>query len=385
MKMVITVPWGERLGGAENMLWTFLRTLDRAQVDPAVVFFSHGGFEREVASLQIPTFVVEAGRLRNLPRFIQVITLLADLLRKQRPDLLLNWSAKTQIYGASAAIFAGIWDRVVWWQHGIPDTHWLDRLATVLPARAVGCSSERSAEAQRRLAPRRRTFVVRPGIEEASLPAEKDSYLLRQRLGIPAHRKVFGIVGRLQPWKGQDRFIRALAGLRERGHDVHGLIVGGDAYNLSPAYERHLLRLVHDLSLTDYITFTGQVKDSHIYTAIMDVLVNASMEEPFGIVLLEAMAIGVPVVAFNAAGPAEIVESEVSGLLVPAGEEALLTEALERLAISDELRHRLGNRGRERFHASFTALRMTEQLQQTLEELCEATAGHLRRSESFDA
>jgi glycosyltransferase involved in cell wall biosynthesis len=122
---------------------------------------------------------------------------------------------------------------------------------------------------------------------------------LRNRLGIPAGRVVIGIVGRLQPWKGQHRFLRAVAALRARGHNIHGLVVGGNAYGLSPGYQEWLHKFAHDLRIENDVTFTGHVSDAGPYLQLMDVSVNASIGEPFGIVLLEAMALSVPVVAFS--------------------------------------------------------------------------------------
>src|SRR5207249_3627370 len=61
VRIVVTVPWGKRLGGAESMLWNFLQEVDRERIRPLVVFFEPGPFEREVADLGIETVVVETG------------------------------------------------------------------------------------------------------------------------------------------------------------------------------------------------------------------------------------------------------------------------------------------------------------------------------------
>jgi glycosyltransferase involved in cell wall biosynthesis len=375
MRLLMTVPWGERLGGAENMLWTFLQHVDRSRVEPEVVFLEPGAFEREVAGRGIATHVLPAGRLRQAGQTGQVVRSLAALLRRQQPHLVLNWTAKTQLYGATAAMAAGMSNRVVWWQHGIPDGHWLDRLATLLPATMVGCSSRYSAEAQKRQWPRRRTFVVWPGIDCPALLSGEMRAALRQRLGIPADRLVAGIVGRLQPWKGQHQFIRALAVLRRRGHDIHGLIVGGDAYHLSPRYEPALQEMVRSLHLSDAVTFTGHVPEAGPYFQVMDIAVNASRSEPFGIVLIEAMALGVPVVAFDSAGPAEIIEPERSGLLVPGDDYNTLAGAIERLVVDSELRRGLAEQGRQRFLSCFTSQRMVDTLERRMEDLTGGKAG----------
>jgi glycosyltransferase involved in cell wall biosynthesis len=370
MRIVITVPYGQRLGGAESMLWVLLRHLDRSQIEPHVVALTPGPFEREIAELGVSTTVVSAGRLRQLHKASGVVRAVARLLERERPDLILNWLSKTQIYGAAAARLARLGDRVVWWQHGMPNGHWIDRLATALPARAVGCSSHASATAQDRLWPHRETFVVHPGIEPPSVASDEDLHLLRGRVGVPRDRVVVGIVGRLQPWKGQDRLLRAIALLRSRGFDVHGLIVGGDAYGLSPEYAGALERLVIDLGLEAAVTMTGHVDHVAPYVQLMDVLVNASESEPFGIVLIEAMSLGVPVVAIANGGPLEIIEPTRSGALADSGDPQSLARALAGLVSDPDLRRRLADEGRKTAE-HFSADRMAKEMQMNLERLVE--------------
>ena len=89
------------------------------------------------------------------------------------------------------------------------------------------------------------------------------------------------------------------------------------------------------------MTFTGQVPDGTVHMQLMDAMANASDHEPFGIVLLEAMALGVPVVAVAAGGPAEIVEDGVLGLLVPRAGGEEFADAFERVVTSDDVRNSL--------------------------------------------
>jgi glycosyltransferase involved in cell wall biosynthesis len=369
MKLLVTVPWGQRVGGAENMLWVFLRHVDRSRIQPSVVFLQDGAFEREVASLGIETVVIRSGRLREVARATRALQAMRTVLRAERPDLVLNWSAKTQLYGASSALAAGMTDRVVWWQHNIPNGHWLDRVATALPARAVGCSSMQSSHAQGRLRPQRPTFVVHPGIE--SLPVDGSERTgVRNELGLSEDALVVGTIGRLQPWKGQHVLLAAIARLRHAGHAVHGLIVGGETLGQSEGYHAYLKHSVRTLGLSDSVTFTGQVQEGSRYVAAMDVFVNPSTSEPFGIALIEAMRAGVPPVAFAQGGPREIIEPGRSGLLVRERTDEALATAVESLLIDQRLRIQLGQTARERFRRHFTADRMTEKLMNRLEDLC---------------
>lgn len=364
LRVLFTVPWTERLGGAEMMLWALLRHVDRTRLEPTVVFLEPGRFQEEVAELGFRTHSVPIGRLRDPRRVGRAIRRLAGVIRAEQPDLVLNWVAKAQLYGASAAVLAGRRSSLVWWQHGVPHGHWMDRLATLLPARAVGCSSAATASAQSATWPHRPTFVVHPGVE-----TERTEPVSRESLGIPDGRFVAGIVGRLQPWKGQHRFLHALADLCDRGHDVHGVIVGGDAFGLSPEYAKEVEALVGRLDLTERVTMVGHVPDARPYIAALDVLVSASGGEPFGIVLVEAMAESVPTIAVGDAGPAEIVEHGVSGLLLPAPEPELIADALATLIADPGLRERMSHDARRLAVERFGAPAMASALEAALRPL----------------
>jgi glycosyltransferase involved in cell wall biosynthesis len=366
MHILITVPWGEPWGGAEAMLQA---VLDGAQEEGhriELVFFGPGSWPTALAEAGFRVEVLAAGRLREAHRWAATVFRIARMARRRRPDVILNWAAKTQLYGAPAAVLAGMGDRVVWWQQAIPPRRgWLDICATLLPAAAIGCYSGASARAQAELFPSRRTFVVGAG---APVPADRVSAALE----LPADIPIVGLVGRLQPWKGQDRLLQAQLLLRERGVRMHTVIVGGDAWGLSSEYAASLPVLVSDLGLTGEVTLTGQVPDAGPYIEQMDVLVNASDPEPFGIVLLEGMARGVAVVAVDSGGPAEFIEQGRTGVLASSGEPQALADALEPLLASPGERQAIATAGRESFMRDFTDAAMRRRFFGNLQALLDA-------------
>jgi glycosyltransferase involved in cell wall biosynthesis len=157
-------------------------------------------------------------------------------------------------------------------------------------------------------------------------------------------------VGRLVSVKGHAVLLRALAELRKRGVDAMAEIVGG-----GPEREP-LERLAADLGLGEAAKFHGAVGQDEI----RDVYARAtlfclpSFAEGVPVVLMEAMAMGLPVVSCAVMGIPELVEDDRSGLLVPPGREDLLADALERLARDEELRRRLGEGGREKVLREFS-------------------------------
>jgi glycosyltransferase involved in cell wall biosynthesis len=374
MRILVTVPWGRRLGGSEDMLQTALDGASAAGHEFDIVFLEGGPWADELVRAGFHVEVIAAGRLRQVHRVLTTVVRLAGLMRARQPDLILNWQPKMQLYGAPAAMLTGMSDRVLWWQHGMPRREWVDRCATALPAIAIGCSSRASARAQARLRPSRPTFVVAPGTRVPE-PHSNGS-----PLRLPPDVPAVGLVGRLQPWKGQDRLLQAQALLRGRGYDIHTVIVGGDAHGLSPEYASSLPALVGRLGLGDAVTMTGQVSDAGPYIEQMDILVNASDGEPFGIVLLEGMARGVPVVAVDSGAPGEFVEDGRTGVLARSGEPSALADAIEPLLSSADLRRTIGQAGRERFMREFTDVAMRKRFYHQLESLVERRGAQIRCS-----
>jgi len=370
-RVLFTMTLAERLSGAEEVLWTFLRHVDRSRVEPSCLCVE-GEFAREVAALGVRTWTIPGGRLREARLTVATVARMARVLRRERPDLAVHWLTKAQLYGGPAAALAGLAGRSAWWQHDFPTRRPGDRLAAALPAVAVGACSEAVAEAQRRVWPHRPAFAVRPGIEEPARADPAQLAQLRAGLGAPGSAALVGIVGRLIPWKGQHRFLQALARLRADGHDVHGLVVGGDAYGLAPGYPARLRRLARDLGLEERVTFTGHVESAAPWIELMDVSVNASAAEPFGVVLLEAMALGTPVVAVDSAGPREIVEPDRTGILVP--DDGALATGMARLLADDDLRRRVVAAARARYRDRFTAARMTREMEDRFTRLADRNA-----------
>jgi glycosyltransferase involved in cell wall biosynthesis len=188
---------------------------------------------------------------------------------------------------------------------------------------------------------------------------------VRRALGLPERGFLVGTVGRLQPDKGQDRFVRALALLRQRGRRVHGVVVGGTAFGLSPEYAASVRRLIAELGLESTVTLAGQVSDVGPYLAALDVLVNPSSGESFGIALVEAMSAGIPVINTARGGPEEILESGTTGIMLDSREPGDIADAIDVLMLDDRRRARMAEAARARA-ARFTADAMTHRLENAL-------------------
>jgi glycosyltransferase involved in cell wall biosynthesis len=337
-------------------------------VEPVLAFLGSGSLERAVGDLGFRTYALPPARMRQIGKAVSATRALARIVRAERPDVVLSWGRKGQMLASPAARLAGLDGQVAWFQTDLPNSL-ADRWATLLPATAIACVSEYIAGAQAHLRPRRPTFVVYPGIEPPPEAASAELEKLRASLSIPAGRKVVGTVGRIEERKRQDLLVGALARLRDRGHDVQGMIVGGDAWDGDLRYEQSVRRLVQQLELEDRVTFTGHVENPAPYVQLMDVYVHTCPVEASGNALIEAMGLGIASVAVGSAGPAEIIAEGHSGLLAPRPEPELVEEAIVQLLDDDQLRRRFGEAGRQRQRELFSATHMATELEDRLLEL----------------
>jgi glycosyltransferase involved in cell wall biosynthesis len=200
--------------------------------------------------------------------------------------------------------------------------------------------------------------VVYNGVDTAVFAQCEKREEVRSELHIPPDSTVVGIVGRLSEEKGGvDVLIRAIARLRKINPNLRLLVVGDGPLR------GNLEALADESAPGGAIMFTGTRNDvAHLLSA-MDLFVLPSLNEALPIVVLEAMAAGLPVIATNVGGVPEIVEHEKTGLLVAPGSEDALYSALNRLTYDAYLRERLAQAGRRRVTSDFTIERMVERIE----------------------
>jgi glycosyltransferase involved in cell wall biosynthesis len=206
-----------------------------------------------------------------------------------------------------------------------------------------------------------RVLTIHNGIDAVPVAPSGDD--LRRRAQVAATAPVVGYVGRLAPEKGVETLLAAGRLLRDRGWSQLRIFIVGD--DTRGRYGNRLRRRAAELGLADSARFFGYVPDADRVCAAFDVQVVPSYAEPFGIVTLEAMVQGRPVIATDAGGSPEILRDGEEGFLVTPGSPEDLAARLECLLSDPALRRELGRRGRRRVAERFgieTMLRRTEEV-----------------------
>lgn len=371
---VVFVDHVARLSGAEIALVRLIRALGKS-VQAHVILGEDGPLVAELERVGATVQVLEMhpaardvrkdtvrpglGRVLPVLRTLAYVVRLTRLLRQLRPDLVHTNSLKACVYGGLAGRLAGVpvvWhvrDRIAEDYLPVSAVRLVRLLSRVLPTAVVA-----NSESTRATLPRARSSSV---VYNAVVPDTVEAGARRPRLR-DDDALVVGVVGRLASWKGQDVFLRAFAEAFPDG-PVQARLIGSAMFG-EDAYERSLHELARRLGVAGRVDFRGFRDDVEAELAELDVLVHCSVTpEPFGQVVVEGMAAGLPVVAADAGGPAEIIDDGVDGLLTPPGDVRALAAAMRRLADDPVMRCRLSEAGQlaaSRFSPSVTCERLME-------------------------
>ncbi|HYM54960.1 MAG TPA: glycosyltransferase, partial [Solirubrobacteraceae bacterium] len=260
-------------------------------------------------------------------------------LRRLRPDLVHTNSLKAGVYGSLAARAAGV--PVIWHVRDRIAEDYLTPAAVRLVRRLVrhlpdGVIANSTATLDT-------LGAAGDGAVRCVVP---DSVELSEHPRPPGSPEpTFGIVGRLAPWKGQDLFLRSFAAAFPDG-GARAVVVGSAMFGEEP-FERELPELAARLGLAGRVEFRGFREDVWRELACIDVLVHASVTpEPFGQVVLEGMAAGLPVIAPDEGGPATLICDGETGRLFASRDPNALAGAMRALAGDPAERERLGRSAR---------------------------------------
>jgi glycosyltransferase involved in cell wall biosynthesis len=170
------------------------------------------------------------------------------------------------------------------------------------------------------------TSVIYGPVNVSAYATLPDRQAARAKLGLPATGPVVALVGRINRWKGHDKFLRIAARVNAK-IDAHFAIVGAPIFR-DADFVPELHAMTGALGLGDKVTFIPWLDDVREIYAATDVNANCSTREPFGRAIVEAAACGVPTVCFNDSGAAETISDGMTGFTIAPGDEAAFADAI---------------------------------------------------------
>lgn len=381
LRKVLHVNNSADIYGASRMLLRHIRMVDRTRFLPIVILPEKGLLKDclEAEGVQVvihpglsvitrPVFKSWRVVLFTL-KFPISVWFLWRFIRRNHVDLV-HTNTGVMISPALAAAVAGVphvWHVRDWFQEfqrfWVPYSWYIRRFSSEIVAVSRAVADQ--------FRPEGTAMVIHDGfaLEEFRVPKQEWRSEFRKRFNLD-DQFVVGCVGRIKKIrKGQEFLVQAVELLKRRGIKVTGLIVGspflGNEEHLTQIHE-----LVMNLKIKDQIVFTGELPDARPAYAAMDILALTSAQpEPFGGVVMEAMAMGVPVIATNIGGSLDQVDPEITGLLIPPADVEALADAIERLIKNPVMRQRMVVEGPQRVEKLFDLSKMTRKLESVFKKL----------------
>lgn len=350
-------------GGSHQCLFDLARNLDPSRFTPVVLFYQNNRFAERLKGMGVRTLIWEEERVRERPahgpfrrleqavNWWRAVGRRIRLLRSERIDLVHMNNAPTvgfhdwlpaarflEIPILTHARYQFTMPRRVW--HRL--VHGFDAVV------AISHEIERFVLAQG--FPVGRVVQIYDGIDVAALcaGANRTRDDVRRELAVKPDHVLVAMVGHLRTWKGQDVVLEALSRLDPVFRQFIKMVFVGGVGHGAEGYADTLRNTVGRYGLESTVSFIGERADAAAIMQAADIVLHASTTpEPFGLVVVEGMALGRAVIASGIGGPAEIVTADSGVLFDPTRPEALAA-ALQSLAGDPEKRRRLGEGGRRR-------------------------------------
>ncbi len=365
MNNILFINPTSRIGGAEKSLLQILNGLDRKRFNPIVLLPSSGPLPDELKLMGIkvvfaPRPIIEAHSMIEIPIALFWLNL---LVKKYRISLV---HSNSKFSSRLPALYAGYsrknavlhWrDFSLWPDEKRYINKYQDRLVFFAISNAV------------------RDFLIENGIDPMHIRIIYDGaapsfYQLPLPSSHTPHPLKLAITGRIDNWKGHEYLIEALGMLKDLPVE---LLVFGEFHKVNdPGYLDKLKGRIDSLGIADRVKFLGFQKDPAGSLAGVDVVCVPSLFEPFGMVAVEAMAAGRPVIASNTGGLKDIIVDGLTGFLIEPKDPRIIAEKINLLYTDPGLREKMGKAGRERARSNFS---ITEQIR-NIEEIYDGIISH---------
>ncbi len=326
---VLHVIGGGEFGGAERHILNLATAMDPNLVEVSVCCLFADPFVQLAREAGIRAYSIP---MRHKLDF-GIVTKLRDNIAREKIDIVHTHGVRANLVGRLAARMAGV-ETVVTTVHSLLAQDYPDlfsRLANMIIEKAsrgltthfIAVSGGLQKALVQQGIPEHKITVIYNGLNPGLFQkGDGCTGKWREAAGFSPGTPLVAIVGRLHPVKGHRYFLRAAAEILKERTDVHFLVVGS-----GPERDR-LEDYTRKLGISDHVTFTGFVSDVSDLMPDLNLLIVPSLWEGFGLTALEAMAVGVPVVATSVGGLPEIVDHGTTGLLVPPADEAGLTRGI---------------------------------------------------------
>lgn len=367
MKNILFVHSSSELYGSDRSLLNIVKHIDKTQFGVFVILPCPGPLVDEmkkVPNVTVEFFEVAVLRRKNLSikggleytrEFITSSRYLKQYIKKNKIDIV---DTNTAVVFPGAIVARKMKIKSVWHIREIIKSNLenkvislvMDRYADLIVANSKSTGTALNVNKDK-------IRVVYNAVEE------KENGFIQ-----PHSQLTVGMAGRLNRWKGQKLLVDAAEIVHKKLPDVM-FKIAGEAYAGEDYLKQELIKHIEDKGLSDRVILLGQVNDMQSFYGSLDVFVLPSTQpEPFGLVVIEAMEFGLPVIATNHGGPVEIIDEGVDGYLVEYENAGQMADRIIELILDEEKRKKMGEKGQKKKHNRFSVPAMVKSIEGVFNE-----------------
>lgn len=343
------------LGGGERSFYELIRTLDKVKFEPLVVVPEPGEIERTCRESDIPVFVSAFPSFKKLLGLQQVKALLSfhRVLKISNADIIHVNGSRACCYSIIAGMILGV--PVIWHVRETKQDYFLYDGALGVLSRKIICVSnavkiKRFSKFSKLV--NKKIEIIYNGVDSFQFRFDSSARKrIRDALGIDSEILI-GLVGNIIPLKGHDFFLKGLAKAKIKAPDlsVKVLFVGRQ---IDKNYNNKIRKIIEDEGLDNDVIFMDYMDRITDILSSLDIFVLPSRREGFSRSLIEAMSVGLPILASKIEAIEEAARNEENALLVDRGDEAAMASAIIRLCRDAGLRNEMGEKNRKKAEQSF--------------------------------
>lgn len=364
MIRILNIISDTNIGGAGRVILNYLRYADRNKFETLVAIPRGSLLKPLLEEAEVPVYEVDG--MADCSYASQDVKALQALIRRVRPDLVHTHGALSGRIAAKRCHVPVVYSRHSAfpvpaklkyppgrWVNKLLNEHYADHIIAVSPA-------TRDNLTEGGISPKKITVVMN-GVAPVSPISDGEKAALRRSLGLEPDVFTFGILARIEDYKGHLYLVYAAKLLKDRGYSNFRILVAGTG-----AFEEEVTRAVTEMGVEDVVQMLGFRSDAAALLNILDVQLNASYgTEATSMALLEGMSLGLPTIASDYGGNPFVITSGQNGLLFPSKDSAALADAMAELMDHPEEVAIMREKALETYQSRFTGevfARNTEQI-----------------------
>lgn len=356
---VLHIIQGKHFGGAEQVVLTLARCLNSERVTSSVCCFERGLLSEKLSHYRIPNYLIQMKSRRNI--LIPLLRMI-KLARRIEIDIIHTHSVRSNLIGRMAALFSG--KRCITHLHSpvLRDfadfrrgkiNEIIDSFTRPIAFRYIAVSHSLRKEMIKKGMQPDKIYTVHNAVDfkslKTSITGNHKKLAIREEFSISQDAIILVLVALLRPRKGVEVIIKAMKSILQNFSNVFLLIVGNDDISEDPEYGKKLRELTFECGIQSNVIFTGFRNDVPFILSQCNLMILPSLfGEGLPMVILEAMSLGVPVIASKIEGVPEIIEDGVNGFLVSPGNVEQLSNKIIRVMSDPELLRIVKNKAQKK-------------------------------------